>query len=876
LSSSTASASTSLAPPASRAVDAVLSPRSGKTFAGASSSAASALSLANSVTNVDRLATSSGWVRANRSGRSDSPAAELGIGRQRGSEGDISRPSSMLKAKSFSGNKHSARGSIGSALATAARRLFSDSGAADDDDDDDDDDDNDNDKDNDDVNDSDDDDNDDDDSDDDSDDSDDTDSDDDDDAAAPTTAMLNKSDKSASTSSQTSGSLRGVQKVSFGGEVAVEDDDDPSKRRRSVKPVYSRSKTSKGGMEYDHGAPVEKTGVPLPEHVVKEVVDALRANTVRKLALSDRGCRDLSSFASLIADSKSLHTIALDRNKVDDDSLKLLAHALEKNQSVVELYLSYNNVTDFGMLFLCRSLKLNTKLQLLDVSVNLLNDIGATMCGELLRTPSSQLRYLFLGYNHIGRGISYVAEALAVNRTLVVLDLQYSHIANPGAIALGLALCDNKTLRSLDVSYCRITSRGARALATMLTGNSTLLRLTLDRNALGANGGTVFGESLRSNRGLQVLSLSGCGIDDSSAEALAAALPHNQSLLELCLSRNPIGPDGAKAFADVLASPGGTQQVLSHLIVLNLSLCPLLGHGVAALATCFPIAVRDATLGAPLGTDGEPQFVPSNRLRRLGLMACRAGDEGTLALADGLKRACLFDDLDLKFNGITDVGGRALIDALDANPPLCTGSLYRARRLQHGHGAALAHGHQREDAARRTLPTSCSASRSACAARVCWRAIRRPSAPTPFPFIMLRNSFYDPVASKTESALPARTTVEPGAAKSLPRTRREQTAVPIVVDGPEDTPARKLIVSPNRVPRAAPTTLAAASALVDKVLSTPTDAMSDAVMTTPGTVAPLPSRPLSSLHDSAQFVTPNVSPRRSSIVIETVAKSEKD
>jgi Ran GTPase-activating protein (RanGAP) involved in mRNA processing and transport len=814
-------------------------------------------------------------VRANRSGRSDSPAAELGIGRQRGSEGDISRPSSMLKAKSFSGNKHSARGSIGSALATAARRLFSDSGAADDDDDDDDDDDNDNDKDNDDVNDSDDDDNDDDDSDDDSDDSDDTDSDDDDDAAAPTTAMLNKSDKSASTSSQTSGSLRGVQKVSFGGEVAVEDDDDPSKRRRSVKPVYSRSKTSKGGMEYDHGAPVEKTGVPLPEHVVKEVVDALRANTVRKLALSDRGCRDLSSFASLIADSKSLHTIALDRNKVDDDSLKLLAHALEKNQSVVELYLSYNNVTDFGMLFLCRSLKLNTKLQLLDVSVNLLNDIGATMCGELLRTPSSQLRYLFLGYNHIGRGISYVAEALAVNRTLVVLDLQYSHIANPGAIALGLALCDNKTLRSLDVSYCRITSRGARALATMLTGNSTLLRLTLDRNALGANGGTVFGESLRSNRGLQVLSLSGCGIDDSSAEALAAALPHNQSLLELCLSRNPIGPDGAKAFADVLASPGGTQQVLSHLIVLNLSLCPLLGHGVAALATCFPIAVRDATLGAPLGTDGEPQFVPSNRLRRLGLMACRAGDEGTLALADGLKRACLFDDLDLKFNGITDVGGRALIDALDANPPLCTGSLY----LHVGYNMEMAQS-LRTGINEKTRQTHTTIKLQRVEKRVRSESLLArnptPKVATPFPFIMLRNSFYDPVASKTESALPARTTVEPGAAKSLPRTRREQTAVPIVVDGPEDTPARKLIVSPNRVPRAAPTTLAAASALVDKVLSTPTDAMSDAVMTTPGTVAPLPSRPLSSLHDSAQFVTPNVSPRRSSIVIETVAKSEKD
>jgi hypothetical protein len=67
--------------------------------------------------------------------------------------------------------------------------------------------------------------------------------------------------------------------------------------------------------------------------------------------------------------------------------------------------------------------------------------------------------------------------------------------------------------------------------------------------------------------------------------------------------------------------------------------------------------VRDGTLGAPLGADGQPLYVPSNRLRRLGLMACRVGDEGTVALAGGLKRACFFDDVDLRFNGITDVGG---------------------------------------------------------------------------------------------------------------------------------------------------------------------------------------------------------------------------
>ena len=57
---------------------------------------------------------------------------------------------------------------------------------------------------------------------------------------------------------------------------------------------------------------------------------------------------------------------------------------------------------------------------MLDLSCNLINDIGATMCGELLRTPTSALRFLNFSFNRIGRGIQYIAQALALNRSLVL------------------------------------------------------------------------------------------------------------------------------------------------------------------------------------------------------------------------------------------------------------------------------------------------------------------------------------------------------------------------------------------------------------------------------------------------------------------------
>lgn len=124
------------------------------------------------------------------------------------------------------------------------------------------------------------------------------------------------------------------------------------------------------------------------------------------------------------------------------------------------------------------------------------------MAGESALSRRAQhagcaLAHLDLSFNALRGGVKYIADGLALCRSLVSLDLTHTGIGNVGATALGLALCDNASLRRLDVSQvgwsvlaraalnasppaqCRINAQGARGLAMMLSVNRTLVSLTV-------------------------------------------------------------------------------------------------------------------------------------------------------------------------------------------------------------------------------------------------------------------------------------------------------------------------------------------------------------------------------------------------------------
>ena len=74
---------------------------------------------------------------------------------------------------------------------------------------------------------------------------------------------------------------------------------------------------------------------------------------------------------------------------------------------------------------------------------------------------------------------SAIAEGLAVNKSVQVLDLSNNQMCHGGARLLCLALKRNKTLKSLDMRWNNIGVAGGREFLAALQHNKTLVALQL-------------------------------------------------------------------------------------------------------------------------------------------------------------------------------------------------------------------------------------------------------------------------------------------------------------------------------------------------------------------------------------------------------------
>ncbi|XP_068732911.1 protein NLRC3-like [Montipora capricornis] len=163
-------------------------------------------------------------------------------------------------------------------------------------------------------------------------------------------------------------------------------------------------------------------------------------------------------------------------------------------------------------------------------------------------------------------GAAILADAMATNSTVTLLDLSFNEVGDSGAAALAKAIEVNSTLTELDLSRNRIGISGADALAKAMRSNSTLTSLDLSYNEIGDSGVDELAQAMRSNSTLTYLSLNGNEIGDSGAVALAKAMEINSSLTYLYLSDNEIGDSGAAALAQAeeLTGPFGPVERISY------------------------------------------------------------------------------------------------------------------------------------------------------------------------------------------------------------------------------------------------------------------------------------------------------------------------
>ncbi|XP_038064396.1 leucine-rich repeat-containing protein 45-like [Patiria miniata] len=180
------------------------------------------------------------------------------------------------------------------------------------------------------------------------------------------------------------------------------------------------------------------------------------------------------------------HGVVLDLSttSLTVQTCSVLGAALAKDCLYGELRLSDCMIGDEGFKLLAHSLCSNAAVRNLDLKGNNLRGPSAEALGKLLG-QNHTLRRLCLEWNSLGLDsdrFALLAEGLAANNSLEVLDLRNNQISHDGVSELCKALQRNCVLSSLDLRWNNIGIVGGRSVLAMLQYNKTLTELELAGN----------------------------------------------------------------------------------------------------------------------------------------------------------------------------------------------------------------------------------------------------------------------------------------------------------------------------------------------------------------------------------------------------------
>eukprot|EP00316_Scyphosphaera_apsteinii_P020707 CAMPEP_0119306678 /NCGR_PEP_ID=MMETSP1333-20130426/7369_1 /TAXON_ID=418940 /ORGANISM="Scyphosphaera apsteinii, Strain RCC1455" /LENGTH=350 /DNA_ID=CAMNT_0007310037 /DNA_START=195 /DNA_END=1248 /DNA_ORIENTATION=+ len=229
-----------------------------------------------------------------------------------------------------------------------------------------------------------------------------------------------------------------------------------------------------------------------------------------------------------------------EENGLSEAGLVTLAEALAADETLTKLVV-YGEFGAQGTSAIADILRTNKVLSSLSLFSAQLGTEGSAALADALRSNGA-LSDLRLDYSSVGaKGLMALADVL---RTAMLTSLCLS----------GTQLCDVKQVGA-DAWNGHYTAEGVSWLADAMRANTTLLNVGLDHNDLRAEGARAIADALEANCTLSSLNLRLNDIDDDGGVALADSLANNTSLKHLNLRDNQrLGWRTAAAFEAMLLS----------------------------------------------------------------------------------------------------------------------------------------------------------------------------------------------------------------------------------------------------------------------------------------------------------------------------------
>lgn len=345
---------------------------------------------------------------------------------------------------------------------------------------------------------------------------------------------------------------------------------------------------------------------------------ALASNTIRA-----PGARAIQSMCE--RETCALATLDVRYNEIGALGAPHIGALLRSNRSLTQLDLRFNGIDNFGIIALAEGLEHNRTLQTLDLT-------GApSVAAAALDTRDAVAHHTpprrAPPHRLATRALCGVARA----GNLCQIG---------GAERLGEALALNTTLRVLELDSNRLTAKGAVALANGLLKNKGLRKLTVGGNSV-KEGAKKFASALQVNKTLEWLELGANGIDDDGCDELSWALAGSCMLTHLVRAAQACERERAGAARHRCLR----QCPASHACHSAARACAprTRARPRSPLVTLppFPLLPPSQDLSRNDLTSGACEELAdalraNSVIRSLDLATCRIGDDGAAMLADAL------------------------------------------------------------------------------------------------------------------------------------------------------------------------------------------------------------------------------------------------
>lgn len=235
-------------------------------------------------------------------------------------------------------------------------------------------------------------------------------------------------------------------------------------------------------------------GNNLDEKGIEPICEALQDDKqVKQLWLKRNPIHTIgiSHIIKMLNYNTYLKVLDLTNTAIMDDGAIILLNNM--NSTLEYLYLSSNGLT-WKTCEVIKDILHKTKLKQIALGCNRFGDNGAKYIAEALINSECKLQSLEIASCGIGvTGAKYISEALKNNKSLVCLNFGFlkstndlgevpNQIESQGASYLADMLAVNKTLRSLDITYTSVQQGGIDALAKVLsTTNTSLIHINLEQ-----------------------------------------------------------------------------------------------------------------------------------------------------------------------------------------------------------------------------------------------------------------------------------------------------------------------------------------------------------------------------------------------------------